>query len=90
MWAPRRVTISVRVKPLALNVSKASDTDSCGPGRLASLVETRPSRRPVGTAYLGPPARTTASRVATVITSAQETVLGQAASTAFLASSMRS
>lgn len=84
--------MSFRVMPLALkNNVKASETDISGPGRFTSLAsETGPSLRPVGTWYLGPPARATESRVARVMMSAQETLEGQATSKAFLMVSMRS
>lgn len=46
-----------------------------GPGRFTSLdLEMSPSLRPVGTLYFGPPARPTASRVASAMMSAHETV----------------
>ncbi|RDX64817.1 hypothetical protein CR513_56575, partial [Mucuna pruriens] len=53
-------------------------------------METNPSRLPVGTSYLGPPDRATASRVASVMMSAHDTVEGHAASTLSFTSSIRS
>lgn len=59
-------------------------------GKLAasSALETRPSRRPVGTSKKGPFVKETASRAAKATISAQETTPGQIFSTAALASSM--
>ncbi|KAF7819234.1 hypothetical protein G2W53_024689 [Senna tora] len=88
---PIRLTISCFLIPFLPKNSKASATEIPPPGKSTSLLlETKPSRRPVGTTYLGPPARPTASLVAMLIMSAHDTVEGHAASTACFASSITS
>lgn len=77
--------------PLLAKNCDVTDTGVLGPGMLtSSMLETNPSRLPVGTSYWGPPDKDTASRVARVMMSAQDTVEGHAASRVFFASSMRS
>lgn len=56
----------------------------------SSILETNPSRLPVGTWYLGPPDKATAVRVARVMMSAHDTVEGHADSRFSFTSSIRS
>ena len=89
--APRTVTISFKVKPFALNGSNAWETENDDFGKFTSLgFETNPSCRLVGTWYVGPPTRETASLVASIRMSAHETVERHAFSKALFISSINS
>ena len=75
--------------PCAANSWMDAATGIVGPGKFTSLgLDLNPSRLPVGTENLGPPANATESLVARVTMSEHETVRGQAASRSLLASSM--
>ena len=78
-------------RALLLKTVRRLSTSVLGPGSMdTSSAPSRLSVRPRGMANIGPPARATASRVATAMMSAQETVGPQAAWTLARMASIRS
>nr|ACR36203.1 unknown [Zea mays]ACR36516.1 unknown [Zea mays] len=93
VWLPRSATRSTMSRPWSLNFVMMVGRVLLGAGM--SLLEPctlapRESLRPSGTIHPGPPVMTVESRAASARMSAQETVAGQAASSAALISSMTS